>query len=128
VPPNRQSILSSNTKIESFDEPKHHQSGWELIFWVELISMTNNVFNNSVYLKLRLEAQMCASVITGSSFQQAVQIKNIQNMKIPLTTLQWLMSLLYPLFKYTTSDDIKQKPTRMVLYLATDFKVIDSFR
>ncbi len=89
-----------------------------------VVSMTKNVFNNSSP-QITLGSDV-RSVITGNSFQQAVQIKNNSKYDNTIDHSPIVMSTV-PVFKYTTSDDIKQKPSRMVMYLANDFKVsVDS--
>ncbi len=114
--------ISSNTKSKVLMSQNTINTGGVDLFG-GLISMTNNVFNNSIP-QINLGSDV-RSVITGSTFQQAVQIKNISKYQNTIDHTPVLMSSV-PAFKYITSDDINQKPTRMVLYLASDFGVIDS--
>ena len=114
--------ISTNTKTKVLmSQCNINQGGVELIGGV--ISMTNNVFKNSTP-QINLGSDV-RSVITGNTFQQAVQIKNTSKYDNIIDHTAVMMSAV-PAFQYTTSDDIKQKPARMVMYLATDFGVSPS--
>jgi len=114
--------ISANTKTKVLmSQCTINQGGVDLIGGV--ISMTNNVFKNSTP-QLNLGSDV-RSVITGNTFQEAVQIKNTSKYDNIIDHTPVVMSAV-PAFQYTTSDDIKQKPSRMVMYLATDFGVSPS--